>query len=114
MFSGDQLKQSILDSAKELVDANVIVGQPIVSGDVTVVPVFKASVGIVTGGSGEVGGYGGGGAGLTVSPVTYIVISGGAVRLLSAGDNSSLERLADAVPGLIERIINAFRPEKPE
>lgn len=112
MFSQDGLKDALLDSAKNLVDANVIVSQPIVSVPITVILVFKASVGIVCGGgSGKPDAFGGGGSGLSVSPCTFIVIEDGHVRLLSAGESTSVDKLLDAVPGLIDRVDRIFQTD---
>lgn len=114
MFSQDSLKDALLDSAKRLVDANVVVGRPIVSGTITIIPVFKASVGIVSGGGGGAAdAFGGGGSGLTVSPYAFLVIEEGHVRLLSAGESTSVDRLLDAVPGLIDRVARIFQPDPP-
>jgi uncharacterized spore protein YtfJ len=104
VFDQNAFKETILESVKSLVDANVIIGQSIVSGDITIIPVFKASIGIVSGGSGGNGLLGGAGGGVSVSPVTFIVIENGMVKILSAGDTSIVERLVDTVPGLIDRL----------
>jgi uncharacterized spore protein YtfJ len=110
MFDQDTFKETILESVKSLVDANVIIGRTITAGDVTIIPVFKASIGIVSGGAASAksadGGapLGGAGGGVTVSPVTFIVIENGAVKILSAGDTSVVERMVDVVPGLIDKL----------
>lgn len=113
MFDQNTFKETILESVKSLVDANVIIGQPIVSGTITIIPVFKASIGIISGGGspapsgdGEAAGFplGGAGGGVTVSPVTFIVIDNGTVKILSAGDTSMVERLIDTAPGLIDKL----------
>jgi uncharacterized spore protein YtfJ len=113
MFDQNTFKDAILESVKSLVDANVIIGQPIVSGAITIIPVFKASIGIISGGGsparsggGETSGVplGGAGGGVTVSPVTFIVIDNGTVKILSAGDTSMVERLIDTAPGLIDKL----------
>jgi sporulation protein YtfJ len=113
MFDQNTFKETILESVKSLVDANVITGQPIVSGNITIIPVFKASIGIVSGGGslarsgdGEAAAspLGGAGGGVTVCPVTFIVIDNGAVKILSAGDTSMVERLIDTAPGLIDKL----------
>jgi uncharacterized spore protein YtfJ len=112
MFDQNTFKETILESVKSLVDANVIIGRSIVSENITIIPVFKASIGIVLGGgSPRPGGgeaspspLGGAGGGVTVSPVTFIVIDNGTVKILSAGDTSTVERVLDAVPGLIDKL----------
>jgi uncharacterized spore protein YtfJ len=105
MFDQNTFKETILESVKSLVDANVIIGQSIVSGNITIIPVFKASIGIVSGGASSAESpLGGAGGGVSVSPVTFIVIENGAVKILSAGDTSMVERLVDAVPALIDKL----------
>jgi uncharacterized spore protein YtfJ len=103
MFDQKIFKETLLESVKELVDANVIIGQSIVSGNITVIPVFKASIGIVGDGALSADPLGGGAGGISVTPVTFIVIENGAVKILSAGDTSVVERLVDAIPALIEK-----------
>ena len=64
-----------MDKLRAMVDANTIIGHPIVVDGVTLIPVSKVSFGLATGGSdfpsktqsGLFGG--GGGAGVTVSPL---------------------------------------------
>jgi uncharacterized spore protein YtfJ len=105
MFDQNTFKETILESVKSLVDANVTIGQSIVSGNITIIPVFKASIGIVSGGSSaDNSPLGGAGGGLTVSPVTFIVIDRETVKILSAGDTSMVERLIDTVPGIIDKL----------
>ena len=116
MYDQDQLNRALLESAQSLVNDNVIVGKPIISGDTTVVPIFKATIGIAGGGhTGDSAiGFGGSGAGMSVSPVTFLVISNGHVQLISAGENTQLERLISAAPGLVDKLITAFAPERAE
>jgi uncharacterized spore protein YtfJ len=105
MFDQKTFKETLLESVKNLVDSNVIIGQPIVSGDVSVIPVFKASIGVVEGGNiPSASSLGAGAAGISVTPVTFIVIENGTVKILSAGDTSMIERLIEAAPGLIDKI----------
>jgi uncharacterized spore protein YtfJ len=105
MFDQKTFKETLLESVKSLVDSNVIMGQSIVSGNITVIPVFKASIGLIEGGGiPSSSSIGGGVAGVSVAPVTFIVIENGTVKILSAGDTSMVERLVEAVPGLIDKI----------
>jgi uncharacterized spore protein YtfJ len=106
MFDQDKFKAAILESVQRLVDANVIIGQSIVSGNITIIPVFKASIGIIAGGAPAESAPGGGGAGVSVTPVTFIVIDKDTVKILSAGDTSALERLVDAVPAVLDKLTN--------
>jgi uncharacterized spore protein YtfJ len=113
MFDQKTFKETILESVKSLVDANIITGQPIVSGNITIIPVFKASIGIVGGGSAE-SPLGGAGGGVSVSPVTFIVIEKDTVKILSAGDTSMIERLIDTVPAFIDKLTGILASQPPD
>jgi uncharacterized spore protein YtfJ len=115
MFDQNTFKETILENIKSLVDANIIIGQPIISGDITIIPVFKASIGIVSAGASSAESpLGGAGGGISVSPVTFIVIEQGTVKILSAGDTSMVERLVDTIPGIIDKLTGIFSSPEPE
>jgi uncharacterized spore protein YtfJ len=115
MFDQNTFKETVLESVKKLVDANVIIGQSIVSGNITIIPVFKASIGIISAGkSAAESPFGGGGAGVSVTPVTFIVIEKDTVKILQAGDSSTIERLIDAVPGLIDKLTDMLADKEAE
>jgi uncharacterized spore protein YtfJ len=115
MFDQNTFKETILESVKSLVDANVIIGQPILSGNITIIPVFKASIGLVSAGASSTESpLGGAGGGVSVSPVTFIVIENGTVKILSAGDTSMVERLVDTVPGIVDKLADLFASKEEE
>ena len=102
-----------MDKLRAMVDANTIIGDPIVVGDVTLLPVSKVSFGLATGGSdfpsktqsGLFGG--GGGAGVTVSPVCFLIITkDGSASILgiNAQADSTVDRLVEMIPGAINRV----------
>ncbi|MDR2659792.1 MAG: hypothetical protein LBC27_07390 [Spirochaetaceae bacterium] len=110
MFDQKTFNETLLESMKSLVNSNVIIGEPIVSGNVSIIPVFKASIGIVEGGVSP--DFGSGAGGISVTPVTFIAIENGTVRILSAGDTSMVERLVEAAPGLINKISSMLSSEE--
>ena len=67
-----------MEKLRAMVDADTIIGTPIVVGNVTLLPVSKVSFCLATGGSdfpsksGQQLFGGGGGAGVTVNPVAFI------------------------------------------
>lgn len=102
---------------REMVDANSVVGEPIVTADgVTIVPISKISVGLGGGGSDFVSKnpnhhenpFGGGvGAGVKVTPVAFLVIKEGSVRMLpvAAPANTTVDRLVEMVPDTLDKIV---------
>lgn len=102
-----------------MVDANTIIGDPIVVDGVTLIPVSKVSFGLATGGSdfpsktqsGLFGG--GGGAGVTVSPVAFIAVSEGNVKMMPVyNELSSFDKAFALAPEVLEKVKEVFKKEK--
>ena len=114
-----ELMAETIEKIKEAVDANTVVGEPIVAGEITLIPVSKISLGFGTGGS-EMGGKtpkvmgenpfgGGGGAGVTVSPVCFLIIGrDGSANILgvNAQASTTVDRLVEMIPGAINKVSN--------
>lgn len=107
-----------MEKIREMVDVNTIIGEPITTPEATIIPVSKVSFGFASGGSdlpvqAAEKFAGGAGAGVTVKPQAFIVISkNGDVKLLEMGAKSSpIEGIVDAIPDVIEKI-KAFMPSK--
>ena len=105
-----------IEKIKNMVSVNSVVGEPIVAGDVTIIPVSRVSVGFGGGGSDFVnkqanGGenpFGGGvGAGVKVSPVAFLVVKDGNVRVLpvAAPANTTADRLVEMVPDTLDKLV---------
>ncbi len=126
----DIIKTS-LENIRTVVDANTIIGDPIVTpAGVTILPVSKLSVGFASGGFDYLGKNssqsakdkgnnfgGGGGSGLTVEPVAFLVINAeGEVKLMpitapAAAQKSDIAAIIDGAPTLIDKIKSLF-PKK--
>ena len=101
---------------REMVNENSVVGEPIVTADgVTIIPVSKVSVGFGGGGSDFVSKnlnhhenpFGGGvGAGVKVTPVAFLVIKEGNVRMIPVATpaNTTADRLVEMVPDTLDKI----------
>ena len=108
-----------MDKLRAMVDANTIIGDPIVVGDVTLLPVSRVSFGLATGGSdfpsktqsGLFGG--GGGAGVTIVPVAFIAVCDGSVKMMPVyNELSSAEKALAMAPDVIERAKELFSKDK--
>ncbi len=105
--------ERIMDSAfgkmRTLTDADIIVGNPIVMPDgSSVVPISKISIGIVTGGGeysqkqqNEFPFAGASGAGMSVSPICFLVSDGKSVRMLNVGSKSMFDKVVETVPDVV-------------
>ena len=101
---------------REMVDVNSVIGTPITTADgVTIIPVSKVSVGFGGGGSDFVSKnannqenpFGGGaGGGVKVTPICFLIVKDGAVRMMpvAAPANSTADRIVEQVPDLLDKI----------
>lgn len=108
------MMDTTLEKIKQMVDVDSVIGNPITAPDGTlIIPISKVNYGFASGGSDlpvkipEKEFFGGGtGAGITITPVAFLVVTNGDVRLLriDPGSNSSVDRIIDQAPELISRI----------
>lgn len=108
-----------IDKIKNLVDTSTVIGEPMkVSEKVTVIPISKVTYGFASGGSdfpsknnAELFG-GAGGAGITVTPVAFLVVNDDVVTIktIGTGDNP-IEKVVSAVPEVVNTVsglVNKF------
>ena len=105
--------ENTIAKIREMVDVNSVIGNPITTPDgVTIIPVSKVSVGFGGGGSEfaaktSENPFGGGvGGGVKVSPVCFLVVKDGNVRMLSVPTpaNSTTERIVEMLPDTLDKI----------
>lgn len=105
--------ESTIQKIREMVDVNSVVGTPIQTPDgVTIIPVSRVSVGFGGGGSdfssknGDNPFGGGCGGGVKVSPICFLVVKDGNVRMLSIPEpaNSTTERIVEMLPDTLDKI----------
>ena len=114
--------ESTIAKIREMVDVNSVIGDPITAGGVTIIPISKVSVGVGGGGSDYVSRnvnkqenpFGGGaGGGIKVTPVAFLIIKEGSVRMLpvAAPANTTADRIVEQVPDLLDKV-SAFIESK--
>ena len=112
----NEFMSGILDRLRGMADADVVIGKAITTPDgTTVLPVSKITIGVASGGTDFVGKHnkdsqfqfgGGGGAGMSVEPVAFLIVSPNGVRLLpmAAPGGGAADRLIDMVPGVLSKL----------
>lgn len=121
------LMTTAMNSIQDMIDVNTIIGEPIeTSNNIVIIPISKVSFGFAAGGSefkGEtIDEYkkvekeeqiqyklpfgGGAGAGVTINPIAFLVIQSNNVKLMPVNHSSSIDKLLDYMPDLIERTNN--------
>ena len=112
----NQMVQDAIESIRGMADTNTIVGQPIQTPDgVTLIPISKVSFGF-GGGGGDYGknakdGFGGGSAaGVKISPVAFLVVKDGSVRMMpvTVPPTSTMERVVELVPEIMDKVEKHF------
>ncbi|HHU51872.1 MAG TPA: sporulation protein YtfJ [Firmicutes bacterium] len=117
------LMKTAMDSIKDMVDVNTILGDPVETPDGNVIiPISRVTFGFAAGGSEfmnhnkkekrsmeEANGaklpFGGGsGAGITLNPVAFLVVGKEQTKLLPIDGNVLVDRIIDAAPQLIDKV----------
>ena len=106
--------ESTIQKIREMLDVNTVVGTPITTPDgVTIIPVSKVSVGFGGGGTdfannkGGENPFGGGvGGGVNVTPICFLIVKDGAVRMLpvAAPANTTPDRIVEMVPDVLDKV----------
>ena len=121
------LMTTAMSSIQDMIDVNTIIGEPIeTSNNIVIIPISKVSFGFAAGGSefkGEtVDEYrrkekeeevqyrlpfgGGSGAGVTINPIAFLVIQEENVKLKPVNYSSSIDKLLDYIPDLLDKTNN--------
>ncbi|MBR3673754.1 MAG: GerW family sporulation protein [Clostridia bacterium] len=130
----ENLMLTAMESIRSMIDVNTIIGEPIeISNDITIIPVSKVGFGLAAGGSEfkdeTIEGYlrkqneeeeiqyrlpfgGGAGVGASISPVAFIIIQSGIVKLIPVEHNNSFDKLLDYVPDLFEKVNEVMKNRK--
>ena len=119
------LMKTTMDSIKEMIDVNTIVGDPVQTnnGEV-IIPISKVSIGFASGGAeyssiekapDDKNGYpfgGGSGAGMSIQPVAFLIVGNENVKLLPVNQLNSVDRIIDSVPTLLDEIMKFLKKDK--
>jgi len=130
------LMKTSMQNIKEMVDVNTILGDPVETPDGSViVPISRVSFGFAAGGSqfeanrmkskekerdrnqnqeseaGQQLPFGGGsGAGITISPVAFLVVNKDQTKLLPVQSNVMVDRILDSAPQLLDKLHQFMEP----
>ena len=112
----NELMGTTMEKIKTMMDANTIIGDPIQTGDVTLIPVSRLSFGFAGGGSdfvtknqkpGTDNTFGGGsGASAKLEPVAFLIVRGENVKLLPVAPPpaTTVDRVIETVPEVVDKV----------
>ena len=119
------LMLTAMNSIEDMIDVNTIIGEPIETNNgIVIIPISKVSFGFAAGGSefkGEtVDEYkkkdkdesiqyrlpfgGGSGAGVSINPISFLVVQQDKVKLLPVNHTSCVDKILDYIPEVIDKV----------
>ena len=128
----ESLMLTAMNAISKMIDVNTIIGDPIeTANNITIIPISKVGFGFASGGSEfsteaineynrkdkeEEVSYklpfgGGSGAGVSITPVAFLVVQGENVKLVSVNHSSAIDKLLDYVPDLMEKMNNTLNKQ---
>ncbi len=116
---GKDVVESVYERLEKFLQTKTVVGEPIVVGSITLIPIISVSFGLGGGGGeggtpSDTGSGSGAGAGGRVSPKAILVIKNDEVSLLPISDKGSLEKIIEMVPGIVEKLNVQKQNSEPE
>ena len=113
------LMNTTIDKLKTIVSGDTVIGDPIILGEITIIPVSKITLGVATGGSDipnkqRISAFGGGGgAGLSVTPICFLAVKEDDVKILNiAMETTPIDSVINAAPDLFNKIKDLFKKDK--
>ena len=121
-----QLVDTVMNNLKGMIDVNTIVGEAVETPDGTVlIPISKVAFGFGAGGGesddkkpqkGDINSAllaGGTGAGVSINPVAFLIVSKDGIRLLPInGSGKAIDKLVDYIPYAIEKVNDFLQNRK--
>lgn len=116
----NELMGITMEKIKEMVDINSIIGDPItLDNGTTIIPISKVSYGFASGGSdlpnkSEKSLFGGGvGAGVSIKPEGFLVISGGEPKFVPVTSSSDpVSSAINAIPEVFNKVSSMVKKKK--
>ena len=123
------LMLTAMNSIRDMVDVNTIIGETIETDNGTlIIPISKVGFGFAAGGSEfnmeGVNEYtkknndeqvqyklpfgGGSGAGVSISPIAFLVVQNDNVKLLHIDNDSPIDKLLDYIPDIVDKANNVI------
>ena len=110
------IMETTVETIKNSIDSNTIVGNPIKAEDSVIIPISKVTVGFGIGGGEynkniknntncDTNFAGLSGGAITISPVAFVVVEKGETRLISLEDNVNLvDNILTVTPRIIDKV----------
>ncbi|MCI6756218.1 MAG: GerW family sporulation protein [Lachnospiraceae bacterium] len=106
-----RVMQSLLDGAGTTISSKTVVGEPVIVGDTTIIPLSDVTIGCAAGANNaDRKDSGSGGFAAKLSPSAVLIIRGGTVKVVNIKNQDAVTKLVDMVPDIVDR----FTSRKPD
>ena len=119
----NNLMSTVMENIKGMIDVNTIIGDPVETSNGTmIIPISKVGFGFAAGGSdiptkndGEKPFGGGSGAGVSISPIGFLVVTADQIKMVPVSSgNTPIDKLVDYIPVAIEKVNGMIKKNKEE
>ena len=119
-----EVMDSAMENLKPIIDSNIIIGEMISGGGISIIPITKVTLGFVAGGGEyyselkeirketEYPFSGGSGGGVSISPIGFVVIKNQSVEFVKIEAKGAIEKLIEAIPEVAKFISKNFSKDK--
>ena len=103
MAENKKVTTELLESMEKFISAKSVVGEPMVVGDTTIIPLSDVTFGMAIGSATAGKNNQGGGCGGKITPNALLIIKDGKTKLISVKDRDSFSKITELVPEVIDK-----------
>ena len=105
--------KTALDQMQYIAKTETVIGEPIIAGNVTLIPVSRVSIGFAAGGAGKddkCSTGAGTGGGVNITPVAFISVIDGRVQVHPVSpEDPFLSRIMELAPEAVKKVSGFFK-----
>ena len=105
--------EAVFKGMNTFLTTKTVVGEPIIVGDTTIIPLVDVSCGMAAGTFDNTSkSNGGGGMSAKISPTAMLIIQEGRTKVVNIKNQDAITRLLDMIPDLVNKITNKSDVDK--
>ena len=102
--------ESMFNKMENFVSTKTVVGEPLIIGDITIIPLVDVTFGVGAGSKSAVkqksekGGSAAGGLGAKITPSAIMIIQNGNVQILNVSNQTAVDKIVNMAPGILNKL----------
>ncbi len=117
----NNLMSTVMENIKGMIDVDTVIGEPVeTSSGTMIIPVSRVGFGFAAGGSdipasnsGDKSFGGGSGAGVSISPVGFLVVTPEQIKMVPVSSgNTPVDKIIDYIPVAIDKVNDMINKKK--